>query len=1676
MCRRELVVVVGIAFALLLLFTSGAPFAAADPASTERVSVDSAGAQANGESGQPKISSDGRYAAFRSLASNLVPGDTNGTWDIFVHDRQTGITQRVSVDSSGNQADDFVQNVAISADGRYVAFQSYASNLVPSDTNPTGDVFVHDRQTGATELVSVDSAGNQHFGSSGEPTMSAEGRYVAFMSQAAGLVPGDTDVIEDIYVHDRHTGTTEVVSIDSAGNKGNGWSIGPAISADGRYVAFHSSSSNLVAGDTNTCDPFVEPGTCPDVFVHDRQTGITQRVSVDSAGSQASGTSGTVAISADGRYVVFSSHASNLVADDTNKCPNAFDPDTCPDVFVHDRQTGITQRVSVDSAGAEGNGASYDPAISADGRYVAFYSLASNLVPGDTNGVADVFVHDRQTASTQRVSLATESAQGNNRSYAPSISADGRYVAFESLATNLVPGDTNGDRDIFVHDRGEPAPTPTPTATPIPTPTPTPPPTGAVVGFDMDPTGNSCPNNGDGVTDCTLDTIDACVKVPSGGGVVQFDVFFEGLPSGSSISGFEYHFGEKADLPVGVVTGYVHGDGTINLPAQPGSMILDLGDLPGTAVPSFDVAVVDFGGSEHNPPFTRGTLGRYTLDTTGTADGLYGLTLDGVVITNDLAQDLCTVQGCDIWDAGATPASYGLIANGIDCPTPGADADGDTIPNAQDDCDNEPEDFDSVEDGDGCPEASGRDAWVDVGNPADEAFHNRQGWGWAALVDPPLPSGDDSKRYQLLRQSNFFDLFVPRANQYYTLVAEVEDGYCDDSFTVYANGGLVYNYWADSTVAGIVKEHEAFVPASLVTDGAVTVDFRNAATDLCGFAGVYNIRLVQTEGPPNDGDGDGIPDADDACPDKPEDFDGYFDSGGCPEALGPDAWVDLGNADDEAHPNLQGWGWAFPLPLDLPSPSGDYTKRYQLQWQSNFVDLFVPRANQYYTLVAEVEDGYCDDSFTVYANGGLVYSYEADPTVAEEVKEHEAFVPASLVTDTTVTVEFRRVATDDCALAAVYNVKLVPAEGPPNDGDGDGIPDAEDACPDEPEDFDALEDGNGCPEPTGPIVITSPLRVSPSGPYYPVDTLTAEYTIRNMADVRVTLGVLTVGGRDPDGMVVDFDWEQRITLRPGAERSYMGNLALPGKAGDYHFFCAYQTPDGNWNTSVGLGPGLTDEDRFEDIAVLLPEGPYISSIDPPSGAPGIQATIRGFDLEFGFYPLVFFGAQTIQPESWSDEVVDEVVVKVPHGKGVVDVKMEGSNPVQFSYAEPFIDHIDPPSGLPGEQLSIIGCDFGYDGEYLGSFSVWFGKSLAAIPEWTDKEIVAEAPKDWGTGEKGKELMLCLIESALTGNPSCWTTPILREVLAGGVTIPPSGHSIEVNVEVHTPAGHSNIAVFTYNVGEFLQAKLSSPGELRVYDSQGRIAGLVSGQVKEEIPYSYYADGSVSIVYPSDSHRYEVAGTEEGTYGLRITSVEQGEPAAFAATDIPITAIATHDYTIDWDALSQGQEGVTVRIDADGDGVFEGSLASDSELTRGEFPDDDNDNVLNDADNCPYVHNIDQTDTDGDGVGDACDEDDDNDSLGKTDLAGRLYFRDEIESSVGTDPLDACADDRSDTAWPPDFNNDGKVGFRDAVALLVRLGSKDGNWRYSPRYDLDADGRIGWRDALILVKYLGETCA
>ncbi|MFO0981303.1 MAG: hypothetical protein U1E76_06025 [Planctomycetota bacterium] len=401
---------------------------------TRRVSLDSTGSEVKGDSSSPSISADGRVVAFLSDAADLVGGDTNHSPDVFVRDLVTGLTTRASVDSNGNQGDSYCADPVISSDGHVVVFASLATNLVAGDTNNEWDVFVRDLDQGTTERVSVAADLTEANGNSYVPVVSQDGRYVAFLSYATNLVPGDANDVADIFVKDRLTGAITLVSKSSTGDLANGSSRLAAISADGRYVAFASDATNLVPGDSNGAS---------DIFLHDTRFAITIRVSVGAGGVQGNGDSFAPSISADARYVAFASQANDLVANDTNGLT---------DVFVADLWTSAMQLVSISSSGAQGDGSSDAGAISADARYVAFRSRADNLAPGDGNGfLRDVFVRDRLLASTEMASVTDQGAGGNDESPEAAVSGDGRLVVFATQASNLVPGDRNGASDIYLH-------------------------------------------------------------------------------------------------------------------------------------------------------------------------------------------------------------------------------------------------------------------------------------------------------------------------------------------------------------------------------------------------------------------------------------------------------------------------------------------------------------------------------------------------------------------------------------------------------------------------------------------------------------------------------------------------------------------------------------------------------------------------------------------------------------------------------------------------------------------------------------------------------------------------------------------------------------------------------------------------------------------------------------------------------------------------------------------------------------------------------------------------------------------------------------------------------------------------------------------------------------------------
>jgi Tol biopolymer transport system component len=457
-CGRPRALLTATALLAALVALSGSPAGAQVPpgpgvplpAVTELLSVSSSGQAGDNDSFEPSVNGPARLVAFTSRAANLVLDDTNGAKkDVFARNPGAHTTSLVSVSTSEVQGNSDSEAPSISADGLRVAFTSFGDNLVPADTNDSDDVFVRDLGAGTTLRISIPGALGQANDDSTNPSISADGRWVAFSSHADNLVPVDTNGTLDVFVRDLQNFSTERVSLSSAEVQGNDRSVLPAISGDGRYVAFVSEASNLVPGDTNDPTPG-QIGGGDDVFVRDRVAGRTTRVNVRSNGNQTAGDVSSPAISADGRWVAFSSRATNLLGNDLNG--------NDADVFLHDRVSRATTLVSRSSSGVQANDSSERPSLSADGRYIAFDSNATNLVPGDTNGLADVFRRDRVTDSTGRFSLTTEGDQAApGGSVDPSISADGSKVAFRSSATNLSPNDGPLTIDVFLR-RPDPDP------------------------------------------------------------------------------------------------------------------------------------------------------------------------------------------------------------------------------------------------------------------------------------------------------------------------------------------------------------------------------------------------------------------------------------------------------------------------------------------------------------------------------------------------------------------------------------------------------------------------------------------------------------------------------------------------------------------------------------------------------------------------------------------------------------------------------------------------------------------------------------------------------------------------------------------------------------------------------------------------------------------------------------------------------------------------------------------------------------------------------------------------------------------------------------------------------------------------------------------------------------------
>jgi len=436
---------------------------------TSLVSTNSTGtASASGGSGGPRISTDGRHVIFSSGATDLLPaGSVHG--EIYVKDLLTGDVKPIDVNHSGTAgANGSASNYSISGNGQYVVFESFASDLTSVPVNGNGDIFVRDLQAGTTTLVSINRQGTAggRGGESYEPQISADGRFVIFTSYATDLVENYTAGDQGLFIRDLLAGTTTLVvsgvncniivnkqqvGVHPADSRCEVRDYGPLISADGHYLAF-TTKTPLASNDDGNI-------SC---YLRDLYTGTYSLISVNYAGATATGSSGALGISADGRFVLFVSDASDIAPQQSSKFYSG-----AYNYYVRDMVKEKTALVTISGDGTSdarndgGAGVTIQyGAMSADGRFVVFVTRAINLTPDKLNSdFQDIFVRDMVAGTTKLVSAnAWGTASGNRQSWPPRISAHGRFVVFLSRASDLVYNDNNdppgsfGCEDIFVRD------------------------------------------------------------------------------------------------------------------------------------------------------------------------------------------------------------------------------------------------------------------------------------------------------------------------------------------------------------------------------------------------------------------------------------------------------------------------------------------------------------------------------------------------------------------------------------------------------------------------------------------------------------------------------------------------------------------------------------------------------------------------------------------------------------------------------------------------------------------------------------------------------------------------------------------------------------------------------------------------------------------------------------------------------------------------------------------------------------------------------------------------------------------------------------------------------------------------------------------------------------------------
>ncbi|WP_149549982.1 TolB family protein [Streptomyces marokkonensis] len=415
----------GMSVAVIAGATVVLPAASAVPApgpGTERVTLSATGEQADGAAYGPRLSADGRFAAFGADASNLVSGDTNGLGDVFVRDLREGTVERVSVSSDGAQADGDSSALGISADGRYVLFRSRAGNLVRWDSPPMDpgvyDIYLHDRRTGRTERISAGlDGGSAHAGGA---VMSANARHIAFNARADRMETGAADLFGAVYVLDRRTGAVERISNR---NRPTDPALLADISADGTFVAYTQTVPRSSNGAT---------------WVHDRRTGTEERVNVRADGSPAPRYALPASLSADGRTIAFQYWGDDLVPGE--------EPGDDTHLYVRDLRDDVTRRVD---PGPAGEYRPQEPVLSPDGRYVA-YRAEPRLADGRL-GPSNVYLRDLRTGSTRLISGSVTSGPVTDASVTVSWLGEGaRRIGLGSASAQLVPGDTNGHHDGFV--------------------------------------------------------------------------------------------------------------------------------------------------------------------------------------------------------------------------------------------------------------------------------------------------------------------------------------------------------------------------------------------------------------------------------------------------------------------------------------------------------------------------------------------------------------------------------------------------------------------------------------------------------------------------------------------------------------------------------------------------------------------------------------------------------------------------------------------------------------------------------------------------------------------------------------------------------------------------------------------------------------------------------------------------------------------------------------------------------------------------------------------------------------------------------------------------------------------------------------------------------------------------